>query len=606
MNFKILGIVLALIITTPAMISAQSADFYPLELVKPGQQGYGRTIFKGTTVENFDVEVLGVLENVGPKQNLILARLSGEKLEETGVFAGMSGSPVYIDGKLVGAVAYAFKFAKAPIAGITPIQEMVDIFKESPKVDYRKVRYDGPGAMYQAAQFKLSELLPQLPSFDVDPFLLNTGSLEGAGKLTPIATPLNLSGFSPAAIRSFAPQLKALGLTPIRGIGSGKTNDFLNAPLEPGSTISVQMVRGDMEVSASGTVTHLSGDKIYAFGHPFLSMGYTDMPLNKAAVLTIIPNLMNSEKVSATTASIGSIKQDRATGIMGIVGEEADMIPIGLKIMTSRNELKEYNYEVITDQFLTPFLMTFTVHNSIIASERAIGGQTLEIKCKIAVRGQPDVHFENSVSDLVSTPVFAAMAASSPINFLLSSGFEDLEMERIDVEITAVEQTREATLEKVWQDKLEARPGEEVNLTVFLRRANGDTIVEEYPVMIPEDITPGPLRIMVGDGLSLIKVDAESDVDEFVPKSLQQLIKAINNLKKNDRLYIRLFREGAGVVAGGEGLPDLPPSLLALYNSQKTGGALKAIDKVIYFEYELPPTDFVLTGQHVIKIKVKG
>lgn len=602
MNLRQIGHTLVLFSLLILPLIGQSVEFYPLESIKPGQTGYGKTVFEGARVDTFQVEILGVLKNVGPKQNLILARLSGGPIARTGVFAGMSGSPVYIEDKLVGAVAYAFPFAKEPFAGITPIREMVDIFKENPGARPRSARKVNPHKMYEVAQLPSFLSHFELPQFFVEPSLTRRQDL---GRLRPIATPLNVSGFSPRSIQQFSSQLEMLGLVPVRGIGTARMEDYEDAPLQAGSTISVQLVRGDIDVSASGTATHLQGDRIYGFGHPFLSIGYTDLPLNKGAVLTIIPNLMTSEKVSATAEFIGSIKQDRATGIMGVAGEEAQLIPVELRLHTSRNELRELHFEVVTDNFLTPFLISFTVHSSIVSSERSIGGQTLQIKCTISIKGQSDINFESSVSDLMSSSVLAALAAASPVNFLLNSGFEELVMEKIDVEITAVEQTREATVEKVWQDRLEVDPGGEVNLTVFLRQTNGDTMVKKYPVKIPEEISPGPLKIVVADGMSLTQKDAETGVGEFVPESLQQLIKAINNLKKNDRLYIRLAREQAGAIIAGEGMPDLPPSLLALYGSRKTAGELTAMGEVIYVEHELAATEFVLSGRQEISVNVK-
>ena len=602
MNLRQFGPTLALFFLVSLPLIGQSVEFYPLESIQPGQTGYGKTVFEGTRVDTFEVEILGVLKNVGPKQNMILARLSGGPIARTGVFAGMSGSPVYIDDKLIGAVAYAFPFAKEPFAGITPIREMVDIFKEKPEPGPRRVHRVNPYKMYDVAQLPSFLSHFELPQFFVEPSLTRRQDL---GRLQPIATPLNLSGFSPRSIQQFSSQLQLLGLVPVRGMGTALMEANEDTPLQAGSTITVQLVRGDIDVSASGTATHIEGDRIYGFGHPFLSVGYTDLPLNKGAVLTIIPNLMTSEKVSATLEPIGSIKQDRATGILGVAGEESQLIPVRLRLHTSRNEVKELNFEVVSDNFLTPFLMSFTVHSSIVSSERSIGGQTIQIKCTISIKGHSDINFESSVSDLVSSPVFAALAVASPVNFLLSSGFEELVMEKIDVEMTAVEQTREATVEKVWQDRLDVDPGEEVDLTVFLRQANGDTMVQKYPVKIPEEISPGPLKIVVADGMSLTREDAETGVGEFIPESLQQLIKAINNLKKNDRLYIRLVREQAGAIIAGEGMPDLPPSLLALYGSRKTAGELQPMGEVIYVEHELPATEFVLNGRQEITVNVK-
>ncbi len=595
-----LGLLLS---STGSSALAQEAGFLPLEEVKPGQKGIGKTVFKGTEVEDFEVEILGVLEKTGPKQNVILARLSGEKIARSGVFAGMSGSPVYINGRLIGAIAFAFPFATEPIAGITPIREMIDIFKEHAGTSFKIGKNLNPASLYEVQSF------PSSP-FSASAYFFNVGSkfahLQNLGQMRPIDTPLSLSGFSPASVHDFLGHWGQMGMIPMLGTGSARNEDWGDAPLEPGSTISVELVRGDLNIGASGTVTHVSGNKIYAFGHPFMSIGSTELPFSKAGVIGIIPNLMSSQKISASTQPIGVIKQDRATGIMGVTGVEPRLVPVNLSLTTSRGEKKEFRYEVVNDTFLTPFLVAFTVHSSIISSERVIGGQTIQLECKIKLKDQPVVNFKNSVSDLTSTPAIAAVTAAAPVNFILNSGFENIVVEQIDVEIIAVEDTRDAVLDKIWQDKLEIRPGEELSLTVFLRKPNGDLIEETYPVKIPEGLSPGNLKIMIGDGMSVTLEDAKTEQAKFIPENLGQLVKAINNLKKNDRLYIRLFRDQQGAIVSGEGLPGLPPSILALYNARKTTGDTKSINRVVYVEHELPPTDYVITGQKIIQVKIKG
>jgi len=581
---------------------AQSQEFYPLGDIKLGQKGYGKTVFEGNKTEEFGVEVLGILKNIRPKQNLILTRLSGSRVDRTGVFAGMSGSPVYIDNKLVGAIAYSFPFSREPIAGITPIRETVDIFKEKPGI--RSIR---------ASQVNLNELHKVTNSNWLQsgfarpekPLALTWPDYPTQTKLQAIATPLNFSGFSGHTINTFSSQLKALGLIPVQGTGNAKADNYEKSVLEAGSTISVQLARGDMELSASGTVTYIQGRKIYAFGHPFLSIGYTDLPLNKATVLTVIPSFRTSEKISATTDFLGSIKQDRATGIMGLMGENPTLIPVSIQLRKSRGGIRELNYEVVTDRFLTPLLMALTVHNGIMSSERSIGEQTLKVKTTISLKNQPKVHFENSVSELTNTSLFAALAASAPVKFLFSNTFEDLVMEKINIEISSVEQSRVAVLEKIWHDKLEVKTGQEVNLTVFVRQSNGTLQVDKYPLKIPEEIEPGPAKLLVSDGLSLGKLDEEAGLGQFTPRNLGQLVKAINNIKKNDRLYVRLYRNQPGAIIAGEGLPNLPPSMLALYNSNKTSGGIYPIDRAIYIEHELGATDLVITGQQEITINIK-
>ena len=581
---------------------AQSPEFYPLEDIKPGQKGYGKTVFEGTKTEKFGVEVLGILKNIRPKQNLILTRLSGNRVDRTGVFAGMSGSPVYIDNKLVGAIAYSFPFSREPIAGITPIRETVDIFKEKPGI--RSIR---------TSQVNLNEL-HRITNSDwlQSDFARPENSLALAWpdyptqtKLQAIATPLNFSGFSGHTINAFSSQLKALGFIPVQGTGNAQAGNYEKSLLEAGSTISVQLARGDMELSASGTVTYIQGRKVYAFGHPFLNIGYTDLPLNQATVLTVIPSFRTSEKISATTDFVGSIKQDRATGIMGLIGERPTLIPVSMQLRTSRGGIREFSYEVVTDRFLTPLLMALTVHNGIMSSERSVGEQTLRVKTTISMKNQPKVHFENSVSELTNTSLFAALAASAPVKLLFSNTFEDLVMEKINIEISSVEQSRVAILEKIWQDKLEVKAGQEINLTVFIRQSNGTLQIDKYPLKIPEEIEPGPAKLLVSDGSSLGKLDEEAGLGKFAPRDLGQLVKAINNMKKNGRLYVRLYRNQSGAIIAGEGLPNLPPSMLALYNSNKTSGGVQPIDQAIYIEHELGATDLVITGQQEITINIK-
>ena len=360
-----------------------------------------------------------------------------------------------------------------------------------------------------------------------------------------------------------------------------------------------------MEVGATGTVTHISGNKLYAFGHPFLSVGKTELPMSQAAVISVIASLQSSQKVSATQGFIGSIRQDRSTGIYGILGEEPKMMPVQLKLRSSRNQAFEYNYEVALDSFLTPFLINLTVNNAILASERSLGGQTLRVSCDITLKDHPKVVYESTISRQTSTPALAAVTLSAPIDALLDSGF-NLEIEKVEFKIDSVEETRRTRLLKVWQDKLEVRAGEELELTLFLRRDDGETRVEKHTIKIPEGLPPGPLKIAVGDGVSLSRSESDSRSATFIPETAGQLIRTINNLKTNNRLYVRLFRTQSGAGIGGEGMPDLPPSLLALFSSKKTSGDVRSIDRVVYFEHELPATDQVLTGRKVIEINVKS
>lgn len=596
------GIVLGIFMSV-SLFGAES--FYPLKDVRPGMKGVGKTVFRGSRIEEFKFEVLGVLRNIGPKQNAVLARLYGGPLQETGVYHGMSGSPVYIDGKLLGAVAFALPFSKEAIAGITPIEEMVSLFEEQPKTIIAPKIQIGDLRLREWPGFDtntLAQARAGAPSASDPARPVATGSI-GHG-LIPIATPLTVSGFHSKAVDLFASYFQSLGMQPVLGGGSAPEPEDDGVPLQAGSPISVQLVRGDLDVNASGTVTHVDGKRVYAFGHPFLSTGFTQMPFNKDRVLAILPSLFASNRISVSTTPLGIIQQDRATGIQGRLEGTARMIPVRLKLHTSRNAEASYKFEVVRDPFLSPLLLNFSVFSTLQSSERGFGTSTLRLKGKIAVKGHPDVLLEDMFSGGSNPGLMASMSVAAPVHYLLSNGFESTEVENIDLDITSTEEERRVSFSKVTYDKIKVKPGEEVMVTVFLKKANQEGIAETYPVKIPENITPGPLSLLIGDGDTLTQMDAREMSQTLIPEDLDQLIRAINNLKKNDRLYVRLFRRERGAVIKGEGLPGLPPSVLSILSAKKSSGGVQPLNLTSLAEYELQPTEYVVTGQKLIEVEV--
>jgi len=587
-----------------------AVEFFPIDKIKPGMKGVGKTCYLGTKPEEFQVEVLGVLRGISPGADAVLARLSGGPLERTGVFEGMSGSPVYIEGKLVGAVAFSFPFAKEAIGGITPIKQMIDDVAET----------DATGSSGPRIILKKSALwnhLVPVPETGALPKGLPVTQIEAqlqprlapfAGhSLVPIATPLNLSGFMAEAVEAFAPQFKTLGLSLLQGAGaSGRSSGAADsAPLEGGSNIVVPLVRGDMDASAGGTVTHIDGNKLYAFGHPFFNLGFTELPMHRGRALTVFPSLQTSFKILETGEPIGALRQDRHSGIFGVLGQKAKMIPMRVQMTTSRGVRKTLRYEVARDRFLTPFLVNLTVFNSIIASERGLGVSTLQVKGKISIKGEQPVEIENRFSSDSNSPVFASLSIALPVNFLLASGYQNLEFENIDLDITAVEDDRAAALDSLRFDRSELRSGEAINLDVFCKRTNGEVVQDTFPIKIPGDIRPGPLTMLVADGTSLMAMDAREQGDDFIPRDLTQLIRFINNIRKNDRLYVRMYRREEGAVIKGEWLPGLPPSIMSILRSERNTGGMSPIATSTFMEYELPPSDYVVSGSKTLTLEIK-
>lgn len=586
----------------------RDARLFALEDLRPGMKGTARTVFSGAEPQEFVVEILGVLPGFpGPRQSAIIAKLSGANVEKTGVFAGMSGSPVYIDNRLVGAIAFTFPFSKEPIAGITPIQQMIDLFEkgsnqtQTPK-EPRAVSF---------AQLASTDWKPNLPKPAVGSTSLIAPVSEGSPlmpligqQMTPIATPVVFGGISQESLSMFAPQLLANGLLPVSGAGGSAAITPLakatEKTLTPGTSISVQLVRGDYSIAASGTVSFRDGDHIYAFGHPFLSLGASDMPMSESTVVTVVPNINNSFKLSVPGAMMGSISQDRSSGIFGQLGQAPKMIPVKINLHTSRDRSETYSYEIANDSFLTPLLLNITVFNTITSSERALGDSTITIKGAINVKGQEPIELDRRFS-AANSPILAAGSVAAPIGSLLGSGFDDVQIEGVTLDISSTDTKYAGTLERIALNKTEARRGEKIEIQAYVRTESGKQFVQRIPVQIPEDATPGQLLVFVGDGGALQEGSAAR---AFVPQDLGQLVKAINKVKKSDRLYVKLFRITPGAVIGTSELPNLPPSVVATLNSDRNSGGYTPTVLSAVYEMELPPAEFVISGQQLIGLDV--
>jgi hypothetical protein len=586
---------------------AKALELFPLEDLRPGMKGTARTVFSGTEAEEFGVEVLGVLPGFpGPRQSAIIARLSGANVEKTGVFAGMSGSPVYIDGKIVGAIAFSFPFSKEPIAGITPIKQMIDLFNKGPE----SIKPKEPRAV-SFSQLAGTDWKPNLPQPAVSSISLVTPVSAGSPllpllgqQMTPIATPLVFSGISQESLSLFAPQLVASGLLPVSGVGGSAAITPLaevnGNTFPPGSSISVQLVRGDYSLAAAGTVTMRDDDRIYAFGHPFLSLGASDMPMTEASVVTVISNMNNSFKLAVPGRMVGAISQDRASGIFGLLRQAPKMIPVKVNLHTSRDRTETYSYEIANDSFLTPLLLNITLFNTITSSERALGDSTISVKGEIKIKGQESIQIDRRFS-ASNSPIMAAGSIAAPVSSLLTSGFDDVQLDGITLDISSSENKYAGALERITVDRTEVRRGEKIEVQAYVRTESGKQFVQRIPVQIPEDAALGQLLVFVGDGGAL---QEGSPAKAFVPQDLSQLVRAINTVKKSDRLYVKLFRITPGAVIGTSELPSLPPSVVATLNSERTSGGYTPTVLSPVYEMELPPAEFVISGQQLIPIEV--
>ncbi len=575
--------------------------------ILPGMVGEGRTVFSGEKIETFKVTILGVLRNFGPNQNMILAELEGGPLAHTGIIAGMSGSPVYVDGKLIGAVAYAFPFAKDPIAGITPFQEMVSA-TDTPSTR----RAAGPLTFPLTAE-KLGEAMPAR----TNPIPVQGTSLVGTDRLqpylgrllSPIATPVSVLGFNPETFELVAPLLRQLGVEPLMAgapvSGTTAAQASNPRPIQPGDSIGVGLVTGDLQIAATGTVTDVdpATGTVYAFGHPLFNLGPIEYPMTRSEVHLVLPSLMNSFKMASSGETIGTWIQDRATAIKGTLGIKPRMVPMQVNVRTSRGQEKTYRLEIVNDELFSPVLAFASLVSILQSTERQFGSQTVKVSAWVETTDDRRINIEDVFADQQAAVSASAMVAS-PLAFLLSNDFQDVALRDIRVEVEASEQPQTAKLVRAWLETDEVAPGGTVALKLLLRSYRGDDILESVDVTVPPHIRSGTLRLMVADAETLSSVERREARQAFVPKDLDQLVRAINSLRKNNRLYVRLSRtDSSGAIVAGEYLTSLPPSVIGVLESDDSSSGFTPLGTSTFWEHEIV-TDYSVSGARILNLEV--
>jgi hypothetical protein len=603
---------------------SQDSNFFPVDDLREGMTGTGLTVFHGTEIEEFDVEILGVLRNSSAKQDLILARLAGGPLAETGVMQGMSGSPVYIDGRLVGAVAYAFDSSQEPIAGIQPIGQMLSVL-DVPETDVAANAaaagpVSAPALPVEGPREYLYRVMTGLRSGQPIGEYLYPANVLGSGSpsrfpamggpiggMVPIRTPLFLSGLSPAAVGEFSGVFEKFGMTAVQGGGVGAAGQLAGTtPVEilPGMSINAEMIRGDITVSANGTVTHVDGDKVYAFGHPFQSTGPADLPMSPGYVMTLVPTRTNSFRIAAPMDVVGAFQQDRSTGIMGRLGVDAQMIPVSVEMQTSRGATELYEYEIIDDRFMTPLMMNLSLFELILATERSLGALTLEVEGTIRLRNGETVEIEAAASGETNAPAEATLSAVAPITYLLSGVYDPLRIVSIDLSIRANDQRRSARLESVRVDRDEVRAGETVEVEALLRTPSGEEFRERYAVPIPAGLAPGRVEVLIGDGVAVTGADFRR-APPAAPRDMAQVLRELRSIRKSDRLYVKVIASTPGAVIGGAEFPSLPPSMLAVLESGRRSDSYTSGTRTSpVLEFELSSSGYVVQGQQSLEVTI--
>ena len=427
--------------------------------------GIGRTVFEGSRVEEFKVVVIGVLENaLGPKQGLILGRLEGGPLEKTGVIAGMSGSPVFIDGKLVGAVAYSYPFAKETIAGITPIGEMIEATRlATPRAASARfaprLGADGPSqpldreAVVAALQRPLRAIFPGPGSG------ASRGRNERPGPPAPRPTPRFL-GLRSRHLRVGSGVFAPLGFAPVMGAARAGLPVEPLPDLEPGGAVGVSLIEGDLDLSVTGTITHIEDGRVYAFGHPFYNLGPIQFPMKKAYVYSVFPSLYQSWKISTATDVVGTADQDRVTAVAGRLGATPHMIPVSVKLEGSRGGERSFSYRMVEDELFSPVLAYVSLLSVLQGNERAFGTSTVRLDARIELAGGRSVRLQDLFTENQPSQQAAALVAA-PLAYLLTNDFEKVRVAKVELEARSEETVQSATLSRVWLERPDVlRPGE--------------------------------------------------------------------------------------------------------------------------------------------------
>ncbi len=552
-------------------VAQESNEVLPLSQVRAGMQGYAYTIFAGDQVEKFNLEVIGVLDNfLGPKQSIILVQLKGTKVEHTGVVAGMSGSPVYLDGKLAGALSLKLGiFTKEPIAGVTPIQDVLNPPSQ-------------PAAAAATQQLGLASEAST-----------RTGLPSGSA-LEPIETPLVFSGFQPAALQQFANQLQGYGFVAAQGGTAAPQPD--DGHLVAGDMAGMVLVQGDASINSACTVTAVRADQVYLCGHPFLNLGDIQIPMARSRVVTTLSSDLASTKIVNVGGSIGTITGDHLTAVTGKLGAAPTMIPLDLTLLVSGVEparQKTLHFELVNHPKLTPLLVALTTFNGLTQNSLYGEGTTLHLSGEIRLQGHSPVQIENTFApgdSLSPDGLPIALTMQNVFTRLFINTFEPAKVDRITLRVESVPGRKSFTIESAWLEKGEAAPGETLRVRVLLRPYRGAARVEETTVRVPEQVARGTtLRVLVSDSDLLNRASRGFFfAGAGSPNGLDQLIALLNRERHNDRLYVGLFVPAPTLLWDDKELPNIPLSQINVVDGRPAPGTVQVLRESLASEASIP------------------
>ncbi|MEA2087166.1 MAG: SpoIVB peptidase S55 domain-containing protein [Candidatus Caldatribacteriota bacterium] len=519
--------------------------FMPVSEISPGMKGIGKTVFHGTQIEIFQVDIIDIVKGEGGISHFILANLSGDKIEESGgISAGMSGSPVYIDDRLIGAVSYAWEMSEHNLCLITPIQEMLRIFN---------LPYDN----YQttAQEYKINNFLcfagEKANKIIMKNTMENNSFSELAGReeiiFCPVVSPIIINGIKGRTLERLSSSLKKFNLIPIQGIGLNENNDINfqevgerpSNKIEAGSAIGIQLTRGDVNITSIGTVTYREGDMILALGHPFLKKGEVSFLLSAVYVYHSFPNIVMPFKLGAPLNLVGKIVQDREAGILAILNSYPRIIPLKIKVTNINTGLSyQTGVQIINDyDLLEPLVSNITVQAIDNALDR-IGAGTAQIEIEIkGEREGQELLRKNMCYSSDDIAIKAITEIPEIIALIVNNYFEMVNLTGINIDIKIDNKKKIGKIEEIVLEDSSIKPGDYLKAKIKIRPFRGELIEKMLTIQIPSDIPPGEALLMVNGGGELA-----NQQEDFVNngkqdyKSLEEIFKSISDRPRGNQI----------------------------------------------------------------------
>lgn len=591
---------------------AGPVEIMRLNEVKPGMIGTAWTVFQGTKPEPIPIEIIGRMKDQwGPNQDIILGKMGG-KAVRTNVAGGMSGSPVYIGGKLVGAVALRLSvFSPDAICGITPIEYMLEIndFDRSRPQDARTP--DKVKAANQAMAIPdgmLSRLVAAGASGDLR---------QQAPIMVPIESPLILSGFSDATYQAFHPLFQQLGITMVQGGGGSSIRSNKPAPgwehsLNPGDSVSGVLVDGDMSVAGTGTITYNDGKRVLAFGHPFFNLGPVDMPMARGEVLMTLASAFQPNKIANATEVVGALHQDRHSGIAGVLGTTSDMIPVTMTVR-SRDDKdkvqreKQFHFAVFVHQKWTPYLMMLTLFNSLSEMNEFADEATYRLSGKVEMKGESNISLSTMQASgemPMPAPMLLAGWWGDKFNRLYLNNVKTPDVKAVNVTVDLLPERRVAAIENAWVANTEVRAGDEVPVKVFLRPYRGEPLERSFNVKIPAGLAKGDHRIVLSDADTANRLQNMAGMmNRFI--DLPETVSLLNQERSNNRLYVSLVESSPTAYYDDKTMPSLPSSVLNVMQAGRASNRSLFTSPETAAEQMSLPFDYVVSGSYSLRIHVK-